>query len=201
MLSFTKKTDYALVALAFLARRRVQSEGAVSARQMAEHLHLPDALLSNILKDLAQARILDSTRGSHGGYALATDASRVTLTEVLIALEGPIELTQCCDDNLPIVGQADERCPTACTCSIREPVKRLHQRLTEFFDHVTIADLIENRVDVALDRGGFPLKSAAPATAPRRSVVLNESPLPKQINIPAKSASEAVSASAAKEGA
>lgn len=155
MIGFTKKTDYALVALAYLARQRAVGESAVSARHIAEELELPLSLLTNIMKELAQARIVRSTRGSQGGYSLASQASQISLNEIIVAMEGPVALTQC-TEGLPIMGQ---ECCSVCRCGIRKPIQRLHERLVRFFDTVTLGDLVEDRVDVALDAVHFKTRS------------------------------------------
>jgi Rrf2 family protein len=146
MISLTKKTDYALVALASLAQRAREGAPPVSARKLADEHDLPVALVANILKDLHQAKIVDSTRGPTGGYALAMSPSKITLIDVITATEGPVRLAEC-DDNVPILGQG---CAIACKCPIREPMRRLNDRLREFFDSVTLADLFDSKVDVPL---------------------------------------------------
>ena len=150
MLSLTRKIDYALVALAFLGQRHDQGGGASSARQIADQFGLPLPMLMNLLKDLTHANIVVSTRGAHGGYALASAADRITLLDVITAIEGPVRLVQCADR------PADERsgCPLSQRCPIRDPIRRLHERITGFFGQVTLADLIESKVDVPLERVG-----------------------------------------------
>ncbi len=151
MIGFTKKTDYALAALAYLARQANADASAVSARQIAEDLNLPLSLLTNIMKELAQSRIVRSTRGAQGGYSLAAGPDHVSLHEIIVAMEGPISLTQC-TEGLPIVGQD---CCSVCRCGIRKPIQRLHERLMGFFDSVTLADLVDDQIDVALDSVNF----------------------------------------------
>ena len=146
MLSLTKKTDYALVALSCLAQRAVEGAPPVSARKLADEHGLPFALIANILKDLHQAKIVSSTRGPQGGYALALPTSRITLIDVITATEGPIRLADCGDD-LPVLGQG---CQIACKCPVREPMRRLNDKLREFLDSITLADLFDSRIDVPL---------------------------------------------------
>ncbi|MDX1681667.1 MAG: Rrf2 family transcriptional regulator [Phycisphaeraceae bacterium] len=137
MLSLNRKTDYALIALAHLAKEATDADETVSARAIAEFYDLPSSLLGNILKDLARARLVDSTRGANGGYRLATDPQRISLLEVVTAIEGPVQFSECAG-GLPIAGQGCdvERCP------IRGPVQQLHHRMNEFLDAVRLADLL-----------------------------------------------------------
>ncbi|NBC10531.1 MAG: Rrf2 family transcriptional regulator [Planctomycetes bacterium] len=144
MLSLTRKTDYALVALALLGRRRAAGEGPVSARLVAEEFGLPQPLLMNILKELAQAKIVTSTRGATGGYTLANEPDQITVLEVVTAIEGPVRLAQCCD-GLPIAGQG---CAVdAAHCPAKGAVRKLHQQIIRFFEEMTLQDLLDEAAD------------------------------------------------------
>jgi len=145
MLSLTRKTDYALVALAYLTGRRAEGAQPVSAKQIAQTFGLPQPLLMNILKELVRARVLTSTRGVYGGYELVADPARVTLLEIVTAMDGPLRLAQCAD-GLPIVGQG---CTLAEDCPIQGPIRSLHRRLNGFLAEVTLQDLWEDRLSKA----------------------------------------------------
>ncbi len=149
MLSLTRKTDYALVALTYLTGRRAEGAQPVSAKQIAQTFGLPRPLLMNILKELVRVKVLSSTRGAHGGYELAADPARVTLLEVVTAMDGPVRLSQCAD-GLPIVGQG---CTLSQDCPIQGPIRSLHRRLNRFLAEVTLKDLWEERLGPA-DRSG-----------------------------------------------
>lgn len=140
MLQLTRKTDYALVALSHLARRRAGESGPTSARLIAEAYKLPLPLLMNILKELAQAKLVTSTRGATGGYELAVEPRRVSLLEVINAIEGPVKLAPCCD-GLPIVGQG---CGMEDCCPIQSSINKLHKRMIGFFNQVMLDELIED---------------------------------------------------------
>jgi Rrf2 family protein len=141
MLALTKKTDYALVALAYLADRRKAEQGPVSARLIAEKYRLPLPLLMNVLKELNQANIVRSTRGALGGYELIHDPGDISLLEVTTALEGPIKLLECCD-GLPILNQ---KCERQDDCPIQGAVQRLHNRLQAFLGDVTLDELVDSQ--------------------------------------------------------
>lgn len=147
MLALTRKTDYALIALAYLAEQHADGCQPVSAKHIAEMFSLPAPLLMNILKDLANARILISTRGPHGGYRLASDPVSLTLLEVVTAMEGPVRLTEC-SEGLPVVGQG---CDLATTCPIRGTVRALHDKINCFLGEVTLQDLYNERINIHAD--------------------------------------------------
>ena len=70
MLCLSRKTEYALLALGYLAERPGR---IVGARDLAVAYALPTALLMNILKTLQQHRLLVSRRGMRGGYQVGAD--------------------------------------------------------------------------------------------------------------------------------
>jgi Rrf2 family protein len=137
MLALTKKTDYALIALAHLAQ---QVGSVVSARELGLVSRVPLPILTNILKTLAQAGFVTSERGAAGGYALARSASSITLHELIQTIEGPFHLVQC----VPGAHETHrEPCELEPCCSIRKPAHRVHDRMREFLESVTLEELVD----------------------------------------------------------
>jgi Rrf2 family protein len=84
----TSATGYALLGLVHLARHgggRPLASAAVAAAE-----GLPEKFLLKVLHPLARAGILEAVRGPHGGYRLARPAGRITLLDVVEAVEGPV---------------------------------------------------------------------------------------------------------------
>jgi Rrf2 family protein len=130
---FTRKTDYALVALAGLARR---NHGASSARDLADELKLPLPVLRNILKLLTSHGLLVSSRGPSGGYRLARRPREITLAEVISVIEGPVQLVRCC-----AAGHEEPECQLVDSCQIKGNVRKVHESLMDFLRRVTLAHL------------------------------------------------------------
>ncbi len=141
MLSFTRKTDYALVALAGLA---IQAPAAESAHELASRLNLPLPALRNILKELAHHGLVASTQGSAGGYRLARPADEITLSDVVEAIEGPARLAMCCGG---AVDEPDHHCRLEDSCRIKSAIRGIHRRLQSVLDQVTLAEIIANGMD------------------------------------------------------
>jgi Rrf2 family protein len=137
MLALTKKTDYALIALALLAR---QSDGVVSAREIARESGLPLPILTNVLKTLAGSRIVISARGATGGYALARPISAISLYELVTSIEGPFHLVQCASRE---ISTDKGGCEHESSCPIRRPVYRIHDRLEEFLKSVSLDEITQ----------------------------------------------------------
>lgn len=145
MLGFTRKTDYALVALARLAERGPGPESAaVSARTIAERDGVPVPVLMNVLKSLVHGGLVTSTRGARGGYSLARSADGITVRDVVEAMEGRVQVTACCSD------AEDSDCPDCSVferCPVTRSVRILNDRIQEFLGGITLTDLMSNHLD------------------------------------------------------
>jgi Rrf2 family protein len=85
----TSKTAYGVQALFDVAFHGVGR--AVQAREMAERQGIPLRYLEQILQDLRRAGLVEAKRGPGGGYLLARPAAEVRLSDVVGALDGPVE--------------------------------------------------------------------------------------------------------------
>jgi Rrf2 family protein len=133
MLRLTKKADYGLMALKYLAE---QSGGsAQSAKDIAEAYHIPPQLLAKILQTLARAGLLVSHAGTNGGYALSRSAAEITAFEVIRAIDGPLFITSC----ITIHGT----CDLAGHCTIKEPLRKVNDSIKDLLSAIKISDLVE----------------------------------------------------------
>jgi len=145
MFSLTRKTDYALVALAGLANPDM---GRASSRDLAERYDLPLPLLRNILKRLTSRGLVISTRGPHGGYRLARDPSQITLVELVEAVAGPVQLAVCCRPDEDAAGQA--RCELEGSCDVQQPVRRINRLMRAVLGSITLAQVVRDDVPMNL---------------------------------------------------
>ncbi|MEX2670670.1 MAG: Rrf2 family transcriptional regulator [Phycisphaeraceae bacterium] len=144
-LTLTRKTDYALVALAALAEQQLAEREALSARQIAEQHQLPLPLLMNLLKDLHRGKIVCSRRGAGGGYLLCHDPAAVKLLDVIEAIEGTVKVALCCDEEEAAGDEACTACRVMATCPIVTPMQRFNDKLRGFLGDLTLADLIDRQ--------------------------------------------------------
>ena len=83
----TARADYAVRAVCELAARRA---GYATRQELAETQDVPGKFLEGILGDLRRAGLLESQRGSSGGYRLSRDPADIPLADVIRAIEGPL---------------------------------------------------------------------------------------------------------------
>jgi Rrf2 family protein len=93
LLKLTKKADYGLIALKYLAEH--PERPALSAKDVADAYGIPAQLLAKILQRLTKTGLLRSHAGMNGGYALARDARQISAYEVILAIDGPFFITSC----------------------------------------------------------------------------------------------------------
>ena len=132
MLRLSKLTDYATVILSFMARDNTQVHAAMEIASVTG-IALPT--VSKILKLLVNAKVLVSTRGAKGGYALARAPEKITVAAVISALEGPIALTEC--------SISHQGCEQASGCEIRGNWNLINQTIHDALESVTLADMIK----------------------------------------------------------
>ena len=93
----TSLADYAVVMMAAAARHPAGAR--LSAGLLAGETGVPLATAQKLMGRLASAGLLNSSRGSGGGFRLARPASEVSLADIVEAVEGPIAMTNCIEDH------------------------------------------------------------------------------------------------------
>jgi FeS assembly SUF system regulator len=133
MLRITRQTDYAIV---LLARFAAAPAGTVkNAPDLAAEGHLPAPMVSKILKHLARAGLVRSHRGAAGGYSLARSPQEISVAEVVVALEGPIAMTEC------LTGEPGG-CAIEHSCPSRPNWARINQAIEAALTQVHLADIL-----------------------------------------------------------
>jgi Rrf2 family protein len=135
MLKLTKKADYGLMAMRHLAEH--SAEGTLSAKDVAEAYGIPAELLAKILQKLVKAKLLQSSHGINGGYALARDPRTISAFEVIKAIDGPLFITSC-------VTSAGRECYQTDKCTVREPLRKVNESIQEVLSRITIWDMKED---------------------------------------------------------
>ena len=137
MLRVSKLTDYATVVMTVLAgvADARGADAVISAQDLAERAHLELPTVSKLLKQLAHAGLVASFRGVNGGYRLARAAERITVAEVVTAMEGPIGMTEC-SAHAGLCGHESH-------CGVRVNWQRINQAIAQALASVTVADMVK----------------------------------------------------------
>jgi Rrf2 family cysteine metabolism transcriptional repressor len=171
---FSTKAEYGVRVMVELARRAGESpdgiESVVPLAEIAEHDGMPLAYLEHLVARLRKAGLIDSRRGSRGGYMLARPAQDITMAEVVEALEGsiaPIEcISQSADGSVVCSRESDPNhvCPTKLLWT------RVRFSIVRTLQDTTLADLLVPPGALAA-RHGHALASALPTlpSTPRQA--------------------------------
>jgi len=136
MLRFTKRADYGLMAVHFIASHG--DDGAVSAKRIAEEFHIPAERLAKILQRLAKKQLITSQNGPKGGYTLTRAPGDITVGQVVRALEGPLRIVSCMSEK--------DDCPQFSRCNLRRPVQKIQTSISYLLDTMTMAELAADPV-------------------------------------------------------
>jgi Rrf2 family protein len=136
MLRLTKKADYSLIALRYFASREREGAKVLSAKEVSEVVGIPLPLLSKLLQNLGKSGFLMSEYGTNGGYRLARDPSLITALEVIRAVDGPIVLANCFTEAAA--------CWHSGQCTVRRPLKRIHEGILRLLSSVSIVNMLED---------------------------------------------------------
>ncbi len=135
MLKFTKRTEYALMAMREIAL--VKDGSIISAKEIAERNKIPFELLSKILQNLNRSNIIFSTQGIKGGYTLLKDPEIISLLEIIKAVEPNYQIVECFDDN-----SNKYECSLLNCCQIRNPVAKLQKEIDKLLKATTLRHII-----------------------------------------------------------
>ena len=131
MIKLAKMTDYAVIVLADMAGHAA----LMSASEIAERTELPEPTVSKILKALAKHKIVASTRGSSGGYALNMKPEEISMADVVSATDGPIALTACVDEG-------SSCCDRSHSCSMKGQWNPVNLAMQNALENVSLQQMM-----------------------------------------------------------
>lgn len=142
------KGRYGLRAIIDIAAH--SDKGQIPIKEVSKRQGISDNYLEQIIFPLKKAGIVQSVRGSQGGYFLARPAKEITAGEVLRVLEGDLAPVEC------LANGTDVHCNRAKNCPTLSLWIRLKDAINEVVDSVSIQDLVdESREQIEVDFGNF----------------------------------------------
>lgn len=134
MLRISKIMDYGTLVLTHMAN---DPQRVFSASELAALLGLGQPTVSKVLKLLSQDKLVVSTRGAKGGYALARPANEITMAQVIDALdEQPFGLTECV--------ATPGSCTVEADCHVRSNWQRINDIIRYTLEQVSVADMVRS---------------------------------------------------------
>jgi len=130
VLKISRLTDYGTLVLAFLSSHR---QLPVSASDLAAETGLALPTVSKVLKSLARAKLVVSTRGAQGGYRLARPAGEISAASIIDALEGPVRITEC--------SAGESNCNLAEVCNVGTAWQRINVAIRNALEDISLLEL------------------------------------------------------------
>ncbi|PIP93623.1 MAG: transcriptional regulator [Bdellovibrio sp. CG12_big_fil_rev_8_21_14_0_65_39_13] len=134
MLRITKKVEYALMALKFMAKK---SDGALtSAREICEEFHIPFDTTAKVLQTMNNQGLLTSVKGLKGGYVLEKKLEEISYMDVVKIVEG-VEADSFCQNHKGI-------CDLYKSCNIVSPIDNLNRKVQDYLSQLNLGELLMN---------------------------------------------------------
>ena len=131
----TTQAEYGLICALHLAHRI--NDGPVTGREIAAQERLPGDYVEQIMLKLRRSGIVNSTRGAHGGYALARRPDEISVHDVISAAEHSTFEVHCTSHPVE-----EARCSSSHDCSIRPVWMLLQRRIDDVLQGVRLSDLL-----------------------------------------------------------
>lgn len=147
MLRISKLSDYAMVIMSYLA---MMPTSVVSAVEIAKAIRLGAPTVSKILKILGDAGLVTSFRGTGGGYQLSRPAEKITLAQVVSAIEGNLAMTECCS--------TESLCAIDSLCMLKDNWKLINKIILTALDGFTLKDMQRPLTGHPLTLKGIPIQ-------------------------------------------
>lgn len=136
MFEIPTRVRYALRALTDIGEGNNEK---VSIQQISENQGISKKYLENIFHQLKKAGILSSVRGPDGGYRLAKNPEKISIYDIIAALEGPLDMVHCLDN--------EGNCSRVNTCPSRSFWGDLRRINRDFLSHQTLEEIIQIKED------------------------------------------------------
>lgn len=92
-MQITRQADYAMRTIIYLSRLEPEEKAPTST--IAEKQQIPSSFLAKIISQLSVAGLIHTSRGAHGGVSLAKSPQKISVLEVIEAIDGPVMLNEC----------------------------------------------------------------------------------------------------------
>ena len=132
----TRETDYAIRATLYLAQQQDPTR-SVSTSELSEEMAIPYRFLRKIVSKLVAAELVMSRRGKGGGLSLAREPQRISLMEIIQAVDPETLLLNRCLTDVT-------RCDRALYCGIHMELSRMQEQLDAGLAAVTLASIAQH---------------------------------------------------------
>jgi len=134
---------YGIRAIIYIASRK-EKKSKTGLIQISKDLGLPAPFLAKILQQLVRQKILNSSKGPHGGFALQRKAEEISLYDIITIIDGDGLFTDCLIHSSKCGEVNDEEME----CPLHDNFSEIRNRILLLFKTTTIDDLVKKAVDI-----------------------------------------------------
>lgn len=135
MLRLSKKSEYALIAVKYMALN--QNGKCITVKEIANTYAISFQLLAKLMQQLVRNNIIISQQGTKGGYRLIKPCEDILLADIINAIDENYSLTDCIESEIP-----EENCARANCCTIRDPLAKVQDKINRIFAETTIKQIL-----------------------------------------------------------
>jgi len=114
----------------------------IGIKKISEDLGLSSPFLGKILQNLVKQKLLISTKGPNGGFALARSSDKITLWDIVIKVDGEEFFTNC----LISLEPCRTHDPTKPLCPVHSQYDKLRKQIADFYQDTTL-EIISKDID------------------------------------------------------
>lgn len=139
MNKINRKLEYALMAIKYMSQK-IPGE-LTTAKEVSDNFKTPFDATARVMQAMAQKNLLRAEYGANGGYQINRDLAKISVHQLIEMIEGPTALVKCLhgEDSCEIIG----------TCNIVSPVTQLNRKLTEFYQNLSLKELLVERASTS----------------------------------------------------
>ncbi|RLA09117.1 MAG: SUF system Fe-S cluster assembly regulator [Gammaproteobacteria bacterium] len=132
MLKISKLTDYGTLVMGGLA---AHGEEFVSTADLAEAIGVAQPTVAKLLKMFTRAGLVESLRGQQGGYRLGRAPEKISVADIIQAVDGPLGLTECSTD--------EGHCDQEESCNVKVNWQKISRVVADALQRVSLTELLQ----------------------------------------------------------
>ncbi|HPK31022.1 Fe-S cluster assembly transcriptional regulator IscR [Ottowia sp.] len=152
----TTKGRFAVTAMIDLALR--QQSGPVTLAAISQRQQISLSYLEQLFGKLRRKELVESTRGPGGGYTLGREAGEITVADIILSVDEPIDATHC--------GGKENCHGDGGRCMTHDLWTSLNDHMVAFLDGVTLQSLVEDQLAKGMEVEDKPAAKRAISSAP-----------------------------------
>lgn len=133
MIKISKQTDYAFQLISELSK--LDKNAILSLKKFSVKSNISFLFLQKIAKYLREAGIIKSVKGQGGGYMLNKDIKKISIKEVIEAVDGPCNMVECTKE--------DSCCGKKDCCAIKDGISKISNQMEKILEKTSVASIIK----------------------------------------------------------